>query len=278
MPNLYGNINKEVYRFYKKLPFNTYGNLNIAVKNIKNLNFKEFSLNLDDFINKSEIIYDVGCGGGWLSNAINYHYSKKVIGIDFNELALKHAREVAKKLKTNNIYLKKNILSWQPKKKFDLMISMGVLHHIKNGLGVLDRLCKYGNENSRICLGLYHKYGRQPFLDHFSKNKKKKNELFQEYKKIHTLSDSKHLKSWFLDQVMHPYEEQYLLKEVLAVLNKKNYKFLSTSINNFKKEPLKEIYIKEKKLYNYSLQKLKENKYYPGFFLIFAEKKHGSKK
>jgi len=141
-------------------------------------------------------------------------------------------------------------------------------------MGALDIVCKMGKLGSKIYIGLYHKYGRKPFLEKFN-NKKNftEKEKLKLYSFIHPLKDKKHQLSWFRDQVLHPHETQHVLEEVLAIFKKNGYNFIGTSINKFNKtENLNDILNVEKKLYNYALDKINNNIYYPGFFIVGGKK------
>ena len=138
----------------------------------------------------------------------------------------------------------------------------------------LEITCNMGKPGSKIYIGLYHKYGRKPFLDKFNSTQGLKEEdKLKLYKSMHPLKDEKHQLSWFRDQVLHPHETQHVLKEVLEVFKKNDYNFIGTSINKFdKQESLTNIFNKEKKLYDYAFEKVKNNIYYPGFFIVGGEK------
>jgi hypothetical protein len=72
---------------------------------------------------------------------------------------------------------------------------------------------------------------------------------------------------------LNPHETQHVLEEVLEVFKKNDYNFIGTSINKFdKQESLTNIFNKEKKLYDYAFEKVKNNIYYPGFFIVGGEK------
>jgi hypothetical protein len=59
---------------------------------------------------------------------------------------------------------------------------------------------------------LYHKYGHQPFLNHFRDMQKQgasEGAMLARYKELHSgLHDDTLLLSWFRDQVLHPHETQ----------------------------------------------------------------------
>ena len=110
-------------------------------------------------------------------------------------------------------------------------------------------------------------------------------EIFVKYTELHkNLNDSTHLKSWFRDQVLHPYETQFSIKEVKNMLDKENFKITYTSINKFdkifysrengyKKDQLEHIYDLEKNMEKIAKDALVNKRYYPGFFTFLAEAK-----
>ena len=163
-----------------------------------------------------------------------------------------------------------------PKKKFDLVISMGVLHHTHDCLKALDKTCKFANKKSHICIGLYHKYGRKPFLEFVEELKNlDESQKFKRYKEIHQLKDQTHLKSWFRDQVLHPHETQHTFKEISDIFMSNNFEIISTSINKFEKiQNLGDLFELEKSYKEISIEKLKKKEYFPGFFVVVAKNKN----
>lgn len=103
------SIDNKVLSFYEELPFNIYEDEKKSIQNIKNFNLKKTYPFLHDVILNSNSIIDIGCGGGWLTNVISYHYKKTVTGIDFNPVAIEFAKKISKKLKNDNNYLIQNI-------------------------------------------------------------------------------------------------------------------------------------------------------------------------
>ncbi len=268
----------EVLSFYKELPFNIYDNIETAAaKVIENNAFKPYPIIKDILLNhKIKNIIDIGCGGGWFVNSLSANlYNKNIYGIDFNSEVIEYAQKVSKYLKFNNTFITSDLYKFKSNIKFDFISSIGVLHHTKNCHDGIKYISNLGSEGSYIFLGLYHKYGRRPFLEYFDKIKDKSEEfLLNKYSELHKLKNSKHIYSWFRDQVLNPFETQHSYKEIHELLESLNYNILSTSINKFHKiYDHKEIYVLEKELYNVGLSKINEKKYYPGFFVILAKKK-----
>jgi len=276
--------NRNVLEFYKKLPFNTYSNNKAAIKSIKKKNpiniyppLKDIIINKEDFN-----ILDVGCGVGWFVNSLSFFFKKiQVTGVDYNQVAINFANNIKEKMKLKSSFLKQDLFDMNFNKKFNLVTSIGVLHHTNNCLEGIKKLLALSP--NYILLGLYHKHGRKPFLDHFDNLKikysslntsQKETKLFEEYKKLDKReSNVLHLKSWFKDQVLHPHETQQTFKEILPVFLNKNYEIFKTSLNKFEYiKDYKNIIDAEKDWYEYGLNKLKRKEYYPGFFIVVAKK------
>ena len=283
--------NEKVLKFYGELPFNFYESVkgqSIEIKNIEK-NLKIYGP-LIDTIKESNSIVDVGCGPGYLTNMISYLFSKKnVLGLDFNPVAIERATEVSKYLKLNSGFTEYDIFKFNPKEKFDLAISIGVLHHTNDCLeGIKSIIQSVIKSTGKIYIGLYNKIGRKPFLNYFDNLKKEgknESEMFLKYSELHhNLKDKTHLKSWFRDQVLHPLETQHTLKEILDFLNTLNFKITYTSINKYRKinydktngydkKQLEDLFLDEKEMENKAEKALIKKRYYPGFFTFLAESK-----
>ena len=264
--------NLSVLKFYEQMPFNIYGNLTSAVNQIKKNNPLVIYPELKKIFSQYDKIsvIDFGCGGGWLVNSLSYHHKDivEVFGVDFNSVAIDYANKLKLKLKLKSNFLTSDLFTFNDDNKYDLIVSLGVLHHTNNCLEAIKHICKFGKKGSYIFMGLYHKYGRKPFLDYFQKIKDKSDEFkFNEYKKFHHKDDDKKLYSWFRDQVLHPHETQHTFEELTKIFQTEKYKILSTSINSFEKiTSLDEIICNEKKLIYYAEDKIKNKEYFPVFF------------
>ena len=270
--------NLNVLKFYEQLPFNVYGDLTSAENQIKKYDpLKVYPELKKIFLKYKKIkVIDFGCGGGWLVNSLSYHCgdTAQVKGVDFNPVAIDYANKLKSRLKLNSKFISSDLFTFNDTQKYDVIISLGVLHHTNNCKEAIKHICKFGKLNSYLFLGLYHKYGRKPFLDHFKGIKHKSDKFkFIEYKKLHNISDEKKLYSWFRDQVLHPHETQHTFEELIKIFKTTKYKILSTSINKFKDiKSFEEIISNEKKLTYYAEKKIKNSEYYPGFFITIGKK------
>ena len=269
--------NLDVLKFYEELPFNIFGDLDEAEKQIKKFNpidvYPELKKNIN-FNQKLKVI-DFGCGGGWFVNGLSYHLGENidVTGVDFNPTAINYANKIKDGLSLNSNFILSDLFKFESVDKFDLIVSLGALHHTNNCKEAIRKILHFGNNKAYLFLGLYHKYGRKPFLDFFENIKKESEESkFKKYKELHSIKDDKKLYSWFRDQVLHPHETQHTFEEMIDLFEQTSYKIESTSINKFEKiDDLNSIIEKEKKLFNYAEEKLKKKEYFPGFFIITAK-------
>jgi len=213
-----------------------------------------------------------------MANSIALNYSCSVLGIDFNPVAVERAQQVATKLNLHTKFLVEDLFLFTPITKYDLVLSIGVLHHTKScheGIRCLIQNCL--SEAGSLYIGLYHKFGRAPFLRYFKNLMKKglsEKDLFQKYAKLHSsLRDKTHLQSWFRDQVLHPYESQHTLKEIFELMDSTGMEIISTSINKF--QPIrsrKDLLNRDEEMEEIGETALKQKRYFPGFFTFLAKK------
>jgi SAM-dependent methyltransferase len=264
--------NEEVLKFYKELPFNIFGDIQEHQKNIKS----GVSLNnhpvLTNILTKKMKVLEVGCGVGWLSAQIADRFQATVTSIDFNQVAIDTAQKAADSLGLNVKYEVADLFKFEPKEKFDICISLGVLHHTNNCIAAIQRCVEsYVKSGGYFYVGLYHLYGRRPFLQHFEKlasGGASESDLLKEYSRLSNVkTDDTHLYSWFRDQVLHPHETQHTLQEITEVCANLGAKLVSTSINQFKDfKSESELFEQELAYEAVSLQRISEGKYFPGFF------------
>jgi 2-polyprenyl-3-methyl-5-hydroxy-6-metoxy-1,4-benzoquinol methylase len=223
-------------------------------------------------------VLDVGCGAGWLTNLIRRSHDCAVTGIDFNPVAIERARAVADHLGLDTEFKVQDLFTFVPEQRFDVIISLGVLHHTNDCVAAIRHLVASCLEpGGHLYVGLYHSYGREPFLSYFRKLREggaTEDDLFARYRELHSyLKDETHLRSWFRDQVLHPHETQHSMEEMAAVLAESQMKLLSTSINRFQPiTDLAELVRQEREYRKRGEEALAQRRYFPGFFTFLARR------
>ncbi len=280
---------KEVKEFYRDTPFNFSNDLQIYLDSINDLNqiheYKDLHKLLSNPIlpfqkPKVNSIIEFGCGTGWLCNTIAHYYKKRdITAVDFTSKALSVAKKVSSKLNININYKNYDIFNYSDERKYDLVVSTGVLHHTKDCKRAFNYISKFVNTGGYLYIGLYHLYSRTPMLNFLQSINRWYGEnasynLFRRMNK--SMNDLEHNYSWFRDQVLYPHETQHTYEEVLNWFNEIGFKVSSTSINNYaniKKFKKEELFKLERKLeeysYNQNVEKLEFN---PGFFTICGKK------
>lgn len=279
---------EKVIEFYKNIPFNFSEDLDFYIDNLIDVNQLLEYKDLHDlctkkklFFGKNEIskIIEFGCGTGWLTNTLSKIYKKDLKSIDFTQKAIEQAKKVSNKLNVSPKYICSDIFEYRDSEKYDLVISMGVLHHTKNCKKAFKKISNFVKNNGYLYVGLYHLYGRKPMLDYLQSHSRwfGEDSAFNLFRRMtNDTSNLEHTYSWFRDQVLHPHETQHTLIEVNEWLSQLNFSLQSCSINKYK--PIKNYSLKslsdmEKKL---ELLSFKENveklSFNPGYFTICAKK------
>ena len=280
-------ITRQVKDFYEELPFN-YGSVSSRANIIKRKNLISVYGQLGNFIEDSSDIIDVGSGTGWFVNSVAYHYGKAVLGFDPTEKAVIRAREISDKLGVNTLakFEVGDIFDYRVLNQFDLVNSIGVLHHTYDCKLAFRSISSWVKNGGYLHIGLYHYYGRKPFLELFEGIRQKIDEnieitkdeydsAYKIYKELNKeIKDKEFLLSWFRDQVLHPHETQHTLKEVISWADQCNLQLIETSINRFNTiDNIEELYMDEKDYQQLSVRKnLRQKKYFPGFFTCLFRK------
>ncbi len=278
---------EKVKEFYKDIPFNFTEDIDFYLKNITTTNQILEYQDLHDLLNsrisfkqKNEIknVIEFGCGTGWLTNSIAYYYNKNVTSVDFTKKAIEIASLVSKKLSVDIKYQISDIFNFQSSNTYDLVVSLGVLHHTKDCKAAFKKISNYVKKNGYLYIGLYHLYGRRPMLQYLQGYSRWHGEesaynLFKEMN--NSMDDKKHSYSWFRDQVLHPHETQHTLEEIIEWVQEIGFQLVSTSINNYKSlknYSKQKLFGMEKELESYSFNKnVIERKFSPGYFTICAK-------
>ena len=187
----------------------------------KKKNYDKESTFLENLINKRKTILDVGCGTG-----LHMHYLEEknyqVEGLDLNEGML----EVAK-TRVKGLLYQGNLLDFQPKKKYDAIISMfAVFNHLNNEQELEKAILhwyKYLNENGILIIDLHN--GRKSGEKETTINNYKRimkwtfdSTTFKEKTEITYMIDDK------IYQDTHEFQI-YKLSQLESILKKHNFKY-----------------------------------------------------
>ncbi|HYM30318.1 MAG TPA: class I SAM-dependent methyltransferase [Candidatus Cybelea sp.] len=273
--------NHDVLAFYRELPFNYRESPERHAAAIRSDDSaSNYPALLPLLASGRTRVLEVGCGSGWLSNGIAFHHGCEVSAIDFNPIAIRRAKDVAQTLGVSVHFEIADLFTFRPAKQADIAISLGVLHHTDNCAAAVARMCReFIAPGGRVFIGLYHRYGRRPFLEHFARLRESgadERALLRAYAALdRRFTDETHLKSWFRDQVLHPHETQHTLSEMIPILEDCGMILESTSINRF--QPFRsydELIAEEPKFAGLAENHLVKKNYFPGFFVFLARKRN----
>lgn len=270
--------NPDVLEFYKTLPFNFHGSAIEQARMVRQRNMVKGYPPLDSLLKGGKRVLEVGCGVGWFATSMAVHYGCEVTAIDFNPVAVGRAQEIALAASADVSVKVADLFRYVPEKPAEVVVSLGVLHHTNDCMGAVRRICNHFVEpGGHVFIGLYHLYGRRPFLDHFAELKAQgasEADMLARYREIHPgLKDDTLAMSWFRDQVLHPHETQHTLAEMVAIFDECGVELISTSVNGFRPiTDLPALYEEEKKMEQVGRERLAANQYYPGFYLCLGRK------
>lgn len=273
-------ITGQVRAFYEQMPFNydataAEASLRVAENPIASYPDLDALLQEDDI----KSVLEIGCGAGWATNAIALNYNRHITAVDMTRKALDRAKEVSHLIGTADriSFVQSDLFAFHPARLFDLVISIGVLHHTYDCRKAFDHICAFVNQDGFLFVGLYHLAGRAVFLKMFQDILDQEGEeaAFQRFAGLNQPArDEMHLRSWFRDQVLHPNETQHSLEEVMGWLDENRFTLISTSINGYGDVEDRQALIAQEAGYAaLSEQRNRhENSFFPGFFTVLAKR------
>ncbi len=265
--------NADVLAFYKELPFNYGDKVEDHARRIAATDLGAAYPVLPPLLAARPAVLEVGCGVGWLACGIAARWACPVTAIDFNPVVIERARAIAAHMNLRVDFEVADLFTYEPEAPAGLVISLGVLHHTDNCAEAIRRcLNAFTAPGGHFLVGLYHSYGRRPFLQHFAELRRagaSAAELMREYGRLHHwLSDKTHLASWFRDQVLHPHETQHSLAEIVDIAAGCRAELIATSINRFGPvDDLDSIFAMEPGYEKIGAERLAAGQYFPGFFV-----------
>ena len=155
------NIQEAVNKFYMNYPYPLISNpFSRTHKRLMKKLLRTAGLSLEDV--KDLKVLDAGCGTGEKSVYLA-SLGAEVVGVDINPGQLEHAKKLAEKYNLNVEFRKEDLLDLKLNRKFDLIMSTGVLHHTPNAKRGFDNLAPLLSKRGRIIIGLYNWYARMKY-------------------------------------------------------------------------------------------------------------------
>lgn len=218
-----------VKNFYEENPFPNYDDLDNAQSLMDKARQGVFARLLDEQLPHGAVVLEAGCGTGQLTNFLGLHWNRSVFGSDMCLNSLRLAKGFRDSCHIKNAgFLQMNL--FRPAFRdgvFDVVVSMGVLHHTGDPLGGFRSISRLVKPGGHIIIGLYNKIGRLTtdfrrrvfqftgdrlkFLDEHVRNKR-----YNEARK----------RAWFMDQYKNPHESKHSYDEVLEWFGSTGYEFL----------------------------------------------------
>lgn len=112
------------------------------------------------FLNHGQNVLDAGCGTGLISNVFATRFDSQFVAIDISD-SIQFGKKYAKENNIKNIkWNQQDLVSFQSKEKFDVIICQGVLHHIPEYELALENLKMMLKPNGILLLGVYNPFGK----------------------------------------------------------------------------------------------------------------------
>ncbi|MDO8428563.1 MAG: class I SAM-dependent methyltransferase [Candidatus Diapherotrites archaeon] len=183
---------------------------------------------------KDKHILEIGCGTGEIANALSLA-GAHVIALDLSKNSLKYAQKLKEKFQTQNLeFINGNALSLPLKEnqKFDLVLSLGVLHYTGNTKKAIQLASQHVKSTGYLSVGLYNKIGRLRMrIKRFIVQKLAGNNLEKQMqlgKKLFGYGNTAmHEQVWLADKYAVPVETYHSLKEVTKWFEKNKFEIVN---------------------------------------------------
>lgn len=224
--------------FYKNYPF---PNIKIAKRSdlyntlIYNLVYGLTKKYLDKYQGKKIKILDIGCGTGELPLGLA-KLNCQIAAVDLNDNSLNVARLRAKNFSIRNINFKKAdfVKDKFPLNYYDVVFSIGVLHHLKNPEENFEKLTKLVKVGGLIVIGIYNPYGsfkvriiRGILKILAGENFDKKIEIYRKLFYRRPLTETE--KVAMADAFANPYRRYYTFEALLNWFKDNNIQYLDST-------------------------------------------------
>ena len=265
-------ISKEVREQYEKNPYPRwrYCNQLYAVNHEHDLNY-QIRPNKVNFEKKSEKINILlaGCGTGKHLINIGKYENSNILAVDLSLASIAYAKRKVKEFNYNNIqFLHADILDLNNlEQKFDVIESVGTLHHMENPTEGLKSLLEVLKPNGVLKLGLYSELAREEIVSLIEIIKKRNfepdiigiraiREFILSQNKSSNLYNSIFTQDFYStsrirDLLFHVQEHRFTIPTLIKIFRDFNLEFVGFSFGNyFTKHQYSKLFPDDKKMIN----------------------------
>lgn len=247
LSELSDEVSKKVQNQYEEHPYPrwryTYTKRSANVVQIINNEIKPNKIKFDNQLSSPEVLI-AGCGTGKHIIKANDYKNAKILGIDLSLTSLSYSKRKTDAFGLKNInYCLADILNLnQLDRQFDIIESIGVLHHMKDPIKGFSMLVSLLKPHGYMKIGLYSSLARTHIHEarNFIKNKRFKNTLSdirrcrqaifesKDNKLLYKVTQSKDFYSTSdtRDLIFHVQEHCFMLPQLIKILDDLNLQFL----------------------------------------------------
>ncbi|MBF0165607.1 MAG: class I SAM-dependent methyltransferase [Magnetococcales bacterium] len=221
-------VTVRIREFYEKNPFPNYEGQEEFGELVNRGHSNPFQEALLNAVGYNKLVLECGCGTGQLSHYLQLH-NNHVLGIDMTlnslKLAVEHKRRNAL---PRSAFAQMNLFNLAIRDaSFDVVISMGVLHHTFDARGAFRHIVRKARPGGIVIVGLYNYFARVPTwirsklirflgpkIDFVVRNR---------------IRDARKADIWIQDQYFNPHETWHSIDEVLDWFKENDLEFLNCS-------------------------------------------------
>jgi SAM-dependent methyltransferase len=153
---------REVQAMYEEYPYPSPVVGGSLIEDVANSFYSVFG---DDRL-RGKCILDAGCGTGHRLLALARRYpDAHFVGVDMTAASLEVAAGLVRKHRLTNVELHRgDLVEFRPRNSFDIIVSIGVIHHLENPCGGLASLSAMLGDQGILLIWLYHALGEHQRL------------------------------------------------------------------------------------------------------------------
>jgi 2-polyprenyl-3-methyl-5-hydroxy-6-metoxy-1,4-benzoquinol methylase len=149
-------IEQSIQEFYDQNPFP--GNYELA--SLEQATNNKYIGLIDKYLDHGQQVLDIGCGTGFITNALALKYRSEFTGIDFSNGA-DIAGNIANDYGIQNVkFIKQNFFNFVPAKKYDFIIAQSFLTHVPDWTQAIEKIKLLSAHNGIIITSIYNTFGK----------------------------------------------------------------------------------------------------------------------